>query len=284
MSQKEALPIVARFGLGYYLFRMDGMGSTKFPKNYFSSIWVICMGLFLHALVYAGVENRPINTDNAFILDKGTFTASIGTVFTRADNGDKETDLNIDLGYGIIDQLGITMDIPIVFSDPKEGKNEEGLGDISIRPEFFLIKEYEYIPAVSFAYTIKTQSGSKSRGLGSGENDHSLSLQFSKDFSPLNFHFNLGYTFIGQSRGEAVDDIIFYNLASEYSLNDKLTLVGELIGDTNSDPKDSKNPLEALIGFIYSINNHAALDFGIGGGFNRASPDMRATIGLTYQY
>jgi len=260
------------------------MKSKKWPKNFFGLVSVIYIGLSFHAFVFAGVENRPINTDDAYVLDKGTFTASLGTVFTRADNGDKETDLNIDLGYGILDRLEITMDIPIVFSDPKGGSNEEGLGDISIRPEFLLIKENEYIPAISFGYTIKTKSGNKSRGLGSGENDHSLSLQWSKDFSPLKFHFNLGYTFVGQPKGEAADDIIFYNLASEYSLNDKLTLVGELIGDTNSDPKDNKNPLEALIGFIYSIGNHAALDFGIGGGFNRASPDLRATIGITYQY
>lgn len=251
-------------------------------KSHLRPSWLMYIALFFPVLLYAGVENRPLDGDDAYILDKGTFSVSIGPVFTRGDNGDKETRLSLDFGYGIFDRLEFTMDIPIVFSDPKEGRSQQGLGDISIRPEFLLIREEQYIPAVSFAYTLKTQSGSKKRGLGSGENDHSLSAQFSKDFRPIKFHFNLGYTFIGQRKGESVRDVIFYNIASEYALSDKLTLVGELRGARNSDPKENKNPLEALVGFIYNISSNVALDFGIGGGFTRASPDIRVTSGLTY--
>lgn len=252
-------------------------------KNYCRSVLFIYFVFFLSTLVYAGIENRPINTDDAYILDKGVFTTALGVVFTKANNDDEETDLTIDLGYGITDRLEVTANIPIAFTNPKDGSTEEGLSDISIRPEFILIKEEESHPAVSFAANFKTESGNKDKGLGSGETDYSLSLQFSKNFSPLTYHFNIGFTFIGEAEGENVDDVLFYNLAFEYNMNDKLDLMGELIGETNSDPTADDEPFEFLAGLIYSLSDKVALDFGIGAGLTDASPDIRITGGLTYQ-
>jgi len=234
--------------------------------------------------VNAGVENRPINTDDAYTLDKGALTASLGTVFTRSETEDEETDITIDFGYGITDRLEVTVDIPIAFTNPKDGSTEEGLSDISIRPEFLLIKEQESLPAISFAATFKTESGNKDKGLGSGETDYSLSLQFSKNFDPWTYHFNIGFTFVGEAEGETLDDVIFYNLAFEYSVNDKLGLMGELIGETNSDPSSGDEPFEFLLAFIYSISEKIALDVGVGAGLTDASPDFRAISGLTYEF
>jgi len=248
------------------------------------TVLIISFSLFSNTVIYAGVENRPINTDDAYTLDKGTFTAALGTVFTKAENDDKETDLTIDLGYGITDRLEVTVNIPIAFTNPNDGSTEEGLSDISIRPEFLLIKEKESMPAVSFAATFKTESGNKDKGLGSGETDYSLSLQFSKDFSPFTYHLNIGFTFIGEAEGENVDDVLFYNLAFEYNVNDRLDLTGELIGETNSDPSADDEPFEFLLGVIYSPSDKVALDFGIGAGLTDASPDIRITSGLTYQF
>jgi len=162
--------------------------------------WIVAgvsIGLFLStSLCNAGVENRPINTDDAYTLGKGSFTLSTGAVYTK-DNGDKETDINIDLGYGITDRFEITVDIPVVFSDPKGANSEEGFGDISLRPEFKFLEESEGAPALSLASTVKLKSGDKDKGLGSGETDYSVSLQASKTFDPISVHFNVGFTFIG---------------------------------------------------------------------------------------
>jgi len=234
--------------------------------------------------VNAGVENRPLNTDDAYTLNKGALTASLGVVFTSAENQATETDLTIDFGYGITARLEVTVDIPIAFTNPKNGSTEEGLSDISIRPEFLLIKEQESLPAISFAATFKTESGNKDKGLGSGETDYSLSLQFSKFFDPSTYHFNIGFTFVGEPEGENLDDVIFYNLGFEYSMNDRLDLTGELIGETNSDPSSNNEPFEFLLAFIYAISQTMALDVGVGAGLTDASPDFRATSGVTYEF
>ncbi|MFH1519496.1 MAG: transporter [Candidatus Omnitrophota bacterium] len=249
---------------------------------------IIALGWIINCVLIssapAGVENRPINTDDAYTLDKGALTVALGAVFTKEENSAQETDLTIDLGYGITDKLEVTANIPFVFSDPKGEDDQEGLGDITLRPEFLFWKEAGNIPAVSFASSFKLQSGNEDRGLGSGETNYSLSLQFSKQFNPFNWHFNIGYTFVGQPKGEAVDDVIFYNLACEYSVSEKLTLMAELIGQTNSDSTAADEPFECLLGLVYPISENIDFDFGVGTGLTNASPDIRVTSGLTYQF
>ncbi len=255
-----------------------------FVKDCIRLVLLVCLSSFFNTSVYAGVENRPINTDDAYTLDKGVFTISLGSVFTREANHDKEIDLNIDLGYGITDRLEITADIPFVFLNPEAGINEEGIGDISVRPEYMFLEERENIPAMSLAATFELQSGDKDKGLGSGATDYSLSLQVSKNFDPVSVHFNLGYTFIGKSKGEDLDNVIFYNFACEYVITGKLTLVGELIGQTNSDPGATNDPMEILAGMIYEITSNVNFDVGFGAGLNNASPDIRVTGGITFEF
>lgn len=248
--------------------------------------------IFIHCIisaiwafpVNAGVENRPINTDDAYTLDKGVMTVSLGAVFTRSETEDEETNITIDFGYGITDRLEVTVDIPIAFTNPKDGSTEEGVSDITIRPEFLLIEEQELLPAISFAATFKTESGNKDKGLGSGETDYSYSLQLSKEFDPMTYHFNIGFTIVGEAEREDLSNVIFYNLAFEYSVNDKLDLTGELIGETNSDPSSDDEPFEFLLAFIYAVSEKIAWDAGVGAGLTDASPDFRATSGLTYEF
>jgi len=129
-------------------------GRQRGKMTLVQKIFICCAISIIWAFpVNAGVENRPINTDDAYTLDRGVLTASLGAVFTRSETEDEETDITIDLGYGITDRLEVTVDIPIAFTNPKDGSTEEGLSDISIRPEFLLIKEQESLPAISFAAT-----------------------------------------------------------------------------------------------------------------------------------
>lgn len=180
--------------------------------------------------------------------------------------------LNLDLGYGITDRLELTVDVPTVIG----GDSKQGLGDIGIRPEFLFLEEQDSIPAMSIAAMLKTASGDADEGLGSGQNDYSVTLQISKAFSALAFHFNVGYTFVGQPEGETVDDTTSYNLALEYGLG-ALTLVGEMTGEVVS----GSNDLAGLVGIVYEVNDSIAIDLA---GFAGGSEDLKLTGGLTCQF
>lgn len=244
---------------------------SNVKRNVVTMFLFVYMGFFAIS-AGAGIEDRPISTDDAYTLDKGVFTVSIGSAFVKADNGGREVGLNLDLGYGITDRLEFTVDVPTVVG----GDGEQGLGDIGFRPELFVLAEQGYIPAVSFAAMLKTASGDANDGLGSGQNDYSLTLQLSKALSALTFHFNVGYTFVGQPEGETADDAASYNLALEYGFG-TLTLVGEVTGEASS----GSNELAGLVGFVYEVNDSIALDLA---GFTAGSEDLKLTGGLTYQF
>lgn len=232
----------------------------------------------------AGIENRPLNTDDAGTLSAHEFTSAFGMVFTSADDGSEETGLTLDLGYGITDRLEVTVQLPWVSLGPESGSRHAGIGDIQIRPEFRLWEEGTVRPEVSIAGSVKFQNGNDEKGIGSGETDGSLSGQFSKTIVPFTLHLNLGFTAVGQAPGTDLDNVIFYNGAVEFEAAEKLTLVAEITGSTHSDPTSEEDPLEILFGFLYEFSEGFTLDFGIGAGLNNASPDLRVTSGVTYSY
>jgi len=243
--------------------------------------FMIALGIAWLNTSWAGIENRSLNTDDAGILDRYEATSAFGFVYT-GDNQDRdETDLTIDVGFGVTHWLEVTAQLPVVFLHP----GEEGLGDIQVRPEIQLLDEKTYLPAMSVAGSVKFQSGDEDRGLGSGETDWSVSGQFSKTVKRLTLHINVGFTIVGETPGTDLDNVIFYGVAGEYSFTDHLSFVGEVIGETNSDPTADENPVEYLTGFTYELPGGFTVDFGVGGGLNNGpTPDFRITSGLTYSY
>ena len=229
----------------------------------------------------AGIENRPLNTDDGYTLDQGAVSISVGSVFTQAHNKDKQIGINADVGFGVTDRFEISADFPYAFLYPKSGSNGDAFGDISIRPELNLLKESDSHPALSIAGTVKFDNGNDDKNLGSGAVDYSLSLQASKAFKPITLHLNGGVTFAGEPTGAKRDNVISYNVAGEIPIGRIWTLVGELFGQTNPDPAAADDPLEWLVGFTYTPRKGVILDAGMGTGLTDASPDLRVTGGVT---
>ena len=70
------------------------------------------------------------------------------------------------------------MDIGIggsyLFVRPKEGENENGLGDTEIKVKYRLFDEKDWVPAFAIAGNVKIPTASESRGLGSGKTDFGI--------------------------------------------------------------------------------------------------------------
>ena len=73
-------------------------------------------------------------------------------------------------------------------------------------------------------------------------------------------------------------------MAGEYAVTEKFTFMVEIVGETNSDPSDSNEPIEFLVAFAYDLPGGLIFDTGFGAGFNSASPDVRVTSGISYSY
>jgi hypothetical protein len=169
-----------------------------------------------------------------------------------------------------------------LFVHPQEDKRQNGFSDTELKLKFRPFDEKDWRPAFALTGTLKIPTASKSRGLGSGQTDIGINAILTKNLSErLAIHLNLGYTFIGEDR---VNNELNYGLACQFIISDKLAIVGEVTGTNNHNGAHGDDPLSGFIGTYYLITKKIIWDAGLEIGMNRAAPDFRFTIGLTWLF
>ncbi len=227
--------------------------------------------LILSAPAFAA---RPLNTDDAGTVDQGKFEIEAGVEVEKAKDIDETaTGLAVQVKYGILDNLDAGIEIPYAASDPS------GIGDATVKGKINFVEETESAPAISLGIDIKLANGDKDQGLGTGYVDYGINGILSKEFGPAVCHANLGYTIVGVEEGTDSENTISYGIAVEFPVDDQLTVVGEIFGASVENA--SANPLDLQIGGYWSINDTARVDGGLDFGLSDASPEYKATVGIT---
>ena len=236
---------------------------------------IVCSIIF-PSLVFAA---RPLSVDDAGTVEKGSFEIEYGLEYV---NGfDNEIAMGLVITGGLFDRLDLGLEIPYVFIDAQQADDSNGISDLSVCTKLNLLSDKEAFPDISLAFAYKSDSGDDNKGLGTGKPEYSLSSIFSKSFDPLTLHFNLGYCFREDFSAEDNEDALTYGLAFEYPLNDKLTLVGEISGETVLRRKFHDNSCSSLWGLNYALTDSVTVDFGVGTEISRADPDFTVTAGIT---
>lgn len=238
-------------------------------------------------MVNAGIENRPLNSDEATVLKKGQFVVAGGGSYLKQLNKDKEYSWVTDLEYGILESLELNVEIPYKALVPEDSTQEKasGLGDIATYLEWQLSKEGGYFPTASFAFTWKSKSGNQDKNLGSGENSYTFTSLVSKNLSEsISAHLNFGYTHINRLSGNTYRNTWNYNGVLEYQMTPKFMAVGEVYGQFVQIPITDPQPLDGLFGVIATLTDSVSVDVGVGAGLTNASPDYRTTAGITYSF
>ena len=122
----------------------------------------------------------------------------------------------------------------------------------------------------------KLKNGDEEKGLGSGFWEFAGSGVFSKGFGPLTTHTQLGYTYV---KGDTDSNALFYGLALDVEVHDKISLVAEFTGSYNTKESDQR-PMSVLGGIIFKLPD-TYLDAGLGKGLNDEADDWTATAGIT---
>jgi cobalt/nickel transport protein len=225
---------------------------------------------------------RPLTTDDAYTVEKGTFQLEAGFDATRQDNHDREYYPSLTLTYGLLEQLDLALGSGYLFFDPKEGKRENGFGDTELKLKYRPVDEKGWIPSLAVSGILKIPTASDSKGLGSGQTDFGINAIATKKFGERwLFHLNLGYTFIGE---DGVDNEMNYSLGAQFIFTDKWAFVGEVGRINNLNGRHGDDPFSGLFGTYYSINENLILDAGVEIGMNKAAPDFRATAGFTWLF
>ncbi len=224
---------------------------------------------------------RPLSTDDAWTVEKGSFQLEMGFDAVRPRNHDQEYSPSLTLTYGLLDRMDFGIGSEYLFFRPDEGNHERGVGDTELKVKYRLHDEKELFPAISVAGKIKISPASRNKGLGSGEFGLGANVIATKNITKrLVLHANIGYTFTGE---EGAKNEMSYALGSQFILTDKWALVGEMVGTNNFNGKKD-DPLSVLLGTYYLVRKNIILDAGFGAGMNRAAPVYRITAGVTFLF
>lgn len=235
--------------------------------------------------------NEPAYLGRDFIVD---------TVFRDGPDG-REVELEAEIEYAFTRRIGIVVEAPYAFLDPKEGERQNGLGDIVIAPRFLLAEYDRFLLSANVAFSFPT--GDEGKGLGSGEAGINYSLS---TWTDLAANFTL-QTNAGIGHGLRTDsDALTWGGAVTYTFHldgtpqviradgtvrahypaGTVNLIAEIRGEhpLDGDEKGS-GTADAIFGASYSITPHIEVRGAlIVPAWNPRELDTGVIFGLIYHF
>lgn len=235
-------------------------------KKGFLKIGIISILFFgFSKFLFAG---RPLTTDDAYTVEKGKFELEIGYDIIENDDRTKNQEIGFSLKAGLTSWMDLGISTSFIYKENDEKLNE--WQNMEIGAKFLILKNNEKLPKIAF-----TISGVPNPD--EGDKRYSINSILSKEFGKTTFHLNLGTYSLKTS--EKNENFLTYCCALEYSLNEKMNLCGEIVGENNEE-----NPLEILLGANFPLNENLTIDFGFSFGLNDDSSNWRVTTGLTLNW
>jgi hypothetical protein len=215
------------------------------------------VALALLTTTLCAAPRRPLDTDDSYRGEPGSFEFSLG--YTTSENrvGDTSDWLEFGLTHTVTDRLEIAVGMS------RELEPESGFESLSVETKFSFFDERGGIPGL--ATSVEFSPGGSS---------YAVKGISSKTFGPAKISLNLGLESDGNPTSE---DAFLYAGSVEYGLLDRLTLVAELDGKGREDM--STQTVKG--GVKIAVFREAELDASYKAGLDDADPESEFSIGLT---
>ena len=222
---------------------------------------------------------RPFSTEDATVADKGAIEAEVGFEYARQDNRDNNYNILLVPVYGLTENIEVSCELLFDILRPKDGTDEEGLGDINLAVKTLFFPEKELTPSLLLKTVVKLETGDEDEGLGSGDEDVGLILAVTKSVGSMTIHGNAGYTFVGTDYDDTLNDLLLYGIALEYSLTPKLAIVSEAYIESDIDFEEESHSVNPLIGLTYQLTEKITLDTAFRMGIRHSQKTEYGIIG-----
>ncbi|MDH3256445.1 MAG: hypothetical protein OEM27_02410 [Nitrospinota bacterium] len=158
---------------------------------------------------------------------------------------------------------------------------ESGLGDIigSLTYTLYLEDNDLYL---DFTGKIKVPAADEDKGLGTGETDYTVQLDFTKMFGSAYIFGGGGRRFVGENERLQFDDVWLFNAGAGYQISKKFG-VG-VSYDFRESPSIAEDLSEATAYFTYKVTDSiTTMLYGVVG-FSDGSPDNSVGLQLNYKF
>lgn len=216
--------------------------------------------VFLLIMHNTGSAGRPLATDDAATVEKGSFELEIGYQNVKLESDDKVSSGEVTFNHGITEKMDFMLITGYVDGE------EVGMAGPGIAIKYSLLGERERGPDVSLTFA---------NSLGTSE--YEVRAIFSRQRRYFISHLNLGFAHSGVSGEEG---LFLYGFALELPLRGRLILVGEVVGEKDTDSA-TKDAVEGLIGGAMELVRGVGLDLGFSFGLTETAPESGFIVGLT---
>ena len=208
--------------------------------------------------------------EKIYLQDKGEFVLVLSPSFSKGSSGN-ETELSAEVKYGLTSRLQISAEFPYVFTDPKDDKQHDGIGDMSCAVNYNFLQKDEFALGARLELVIPT--GNERRDLGGGELVLAPSLLASVRVGKGEIYAGIGGEF-----GEH-GDAFTYSIAGAYPW-ERFVGVLELTGVTG----DHEDTLYVAPGVYWHINEKIDLGVGVPIGLTHDSDDYRIVVKAIFEF
>jgi hypothetical protein len=212
--------------------------------------------------------------------------------------------------YGLFENFEVSAQVPLVYNwVTRNGMSEKdgGIGDVSIWAKYrFMENDKQGLcPSIAAIAMIKFPTGKNERmaenklgsdQTGNGSYEYTLGLNVSKHWGSWSLHGNLWYNWVAETTIDGLKtkpgDIIYYDLAVEYSLTKKLTALIELncweqgrTGQNNRMLENSETrSISVLPALEWELSEKVFIIFGCSVPFLGKNADYGFTPSLMFNY
>jgi len=219
----------------------------------------------------------------------GTFGTNTRTNITYIPNYIKykidDISLKLTIPFIIVQSNGAAVSGGTVIGTGKgASKTKSGLGDVWLEGKYtlhhVLDASFDLVPYSK----IKFGTASKTKGLGTGENDYEFGMGVRTRFAARWFPFaRVGFRFVGQPAGRVLDDILTYRGGVSYAL-DRTNVFTVLFSGRQASQPGFASAAEIIAAWNYNIQPNMGLQVFGDKGLSNGSPDYGVGGGLTYHF
>lgn len=260
----------------------------KFQGLKFKIVLLVSLFTFHFSLVAVSYAAHPLISDDTGTQGKGKWQLEVNGEFAHEDEDgatEKSTEVAAILSYGVADTIDIVLGAPYQWIRVKEDGStilkENGLSDMSVEMKWRFFEHERFSLALKPGISLPT--GDDEKGLGSGKIAYSVFLISTYETELLAIHANLGYI-RNENDADERKNLWHASVAAGYGLAEKLTLVGNIGIERNTDRNINTHPAFILGGLIYSISENFDIDFGVKGGLTNPETDYSILAGIAWRF
>jgi hypothetical protein len=186
-------------------------------------------------LLFLSIANAwagpPFITDDPEPVEPQHWEVYLASESVRNAAGVSGTLPHVEINYGAAKDLQLHLILPYAWNEPSGGHTTRGYGDTELGVKYRFVQENAITPMVGVFPLIEIPTGDASAGLGSGRLSAFLPVWIQKSWGDWTSYGGGGY-FINPGIGNRDYWLVGWEVQKD--LNSKLTLGGELLGNTQS--------------------------------------------------